>query len=650
MIIFAAAFAAHFPALSGGFIWDDDAHLTAPALRSWDGLGRIWFEVGATQQHYPLLHSVFWLEHKLWGDAPLGYHVINTTVHALATCLLLAVLRRLAVPGALLGALIFAVHPVHVETVAWISEQKNTWSALFYLGAALAYLKFDDTRRRPDYWLASGLFLLGLLAKTVVATLPAALLVVFWWRRGRLSWQRDAVPLLPWFVLGGAAGLFTAWVERSLIGAEGAAFDLAFLQRALLAGHVVWFYLGKLLWPVNLSFIYPRWTIDSSAVAQWLPLAGALAFTFVCWRLRHRSRAPLAALLFFGGSLFPVLGFFNVYPFQYSFVADHFQYLASIGVIVFVASAIATVLAARPVVLAVLSFAMVAGLGAMTWRQARDYRDSETLYRATIARNPAAWMAYNNLGQELMADQPRLPEAVGLFERALQLRPAYAEANNNLGLALTKLGRPEEGIPYLETALRLKPQSEAARNNLAVALAEAAARHAAAGRTAEVIRAYERALQVKPQLAFVHSNLANAYFESGQLALARRHAERALTINPALAEAHATLGNVLFREGRTEQARAAYAEAVRLKPDDPDLHSNLGTALTQLGQLAEAVIHYEAAVRLQPRSAVLHYYLGNTLARMGRFPEAAARYEEALRLQPDFPAARQNLDRVKSRP
>jgi hypothetical protein len=237
---------------------------------------------------------------------------------------------------------------VHVESVAWISEQKNTLSLLFYLGAAHVYLRFDEERRAKDYAWASALFALGLLTKTVVATLPAALLVVFWWKRGRLDWRRDIVPVLPWFAAGAAAGLHTAWIERAQLGAEGADFALSPAQRVLLAGRVAWFYLGKLIWPADLTFIYPRWTIDTSSAMAYAWPAAALIAVVGLWAVRWRSRAPLAVALLFVGSLFPVLGFVNVYPFVFSFVADHFAYLPSLGLIAGLAAGAATVVARDP--------------------------------------------------------------------------------------------------------------------------------------------------------------------------------------------------------------------------------------------------------------------------------------------------------------
>src|SRR5271170_3332479 len=248
-MIFCATFAAYFPALRGGLLWDDSSHLTKPGLQSFHGLWRIWLELGATQQYYPLLHSAFWLEHRLWGNAVTGYHLTNLALHALSACLVVMIMKRLTLPGAWFAGFVFALHPVHVESVAWISEQKSTLSGVFYLAALLAYLHFyldsDQDRRKSKYLLATGLFVLALLSKTVTATLPAVLVVIFWWQRGRrIRWRRDVLPLLPWFALGAFAGIFTAWIERTVIGARGTAFMLTPAQRLLIAGHSLFFYAG----------------------------------------------------------------------------------------------------------------------------------------------------------------------------------------------------------------------------------------------------------------------------------------------------------------------------------------------------------------------------------------------------------------------
>lgn len=278
-LLVVATFIAYLPALHGGLLLDDNLHVTAPALQSLHGLKRIWFDVGATQQYYPLLHTAFWLEHHLWGGAVAGYHLINVLLHAAAAVLLVALVRRLRLPGAWLAGFIFALHPVGVESVAWIAEQKNTLSTVFYLGSALAYLRFDRGRAPGRYALAFGLFVLALLSKTSTATLPAALLVVLWWQRGRLAWKGDVLPLVPWLVVACAAGLVTESVEGRLIGGLGGTFSLTGLDRCLLAGRIIWFYLAKLAWPADLTFFIR----GGRSTRQ---CGGSICFPWPLWRWR----------------------------------------------------------------------------------------------------------------------------------------------------------------------------------------------------------------------------------------------------------------------------------------------------------------------------------------------------------------------------
>ncbi|HEV7927839.1 MAG TPA: hypothetical protein VGR14_20995, partial [Verrucomicrobiae bacterium] len=291
LILVGAVVLAYQPVWHAGFIWDDDRHVTLPTLRSLHGLLRIWAQLGATQQYYPLVHSVFWVEHKLWGDATAGYHWLNILLHAFSALLLIKLLCQLKIPGAWLAGALFALHPVEVESVAWVSELKNTLSGVFYLSAALAYLRFDRNRKGEYYAIALGLFVLGLLSKTVIASLPAALLVIFWWQRGKLSWKQDVLPLIPFFLAGIGAGLLTAWVERKFIGAEGSEFHFSLVERCLIAGRDIWFYLGKLIWPADLAFIYPRWNVSQTVWWQYLfPAAIVLLLGVLVWL---RWRGPL---------------------------------------------------------------------------------------------------------------------------------------------------------------------------------------------------------------------------------------------------------------------------------------------------------------------------------------------------------------------
>jgi tetratricopeptide (TPR) repeat protein len=601
--VFLAALAAYWPALGGSLVWDDNAYVTAPELRSFAGLLRIWFDLGATEQYYPVLHSAFWLEHLLWGDAAVGYHLINVVLHATAACLFALVLRRLGQRDdiAWLAAFVFALHPVCVESVAWISEQKNTLSTVFYLLSALVYLRWNDVRT-PDegkvglggrarplapstpgvspnersgataqpylYFFALFFFVLALLSKTVTATLPAALLVILWWQRGRLSWKQDVVPLLPWFGLGAAAGLFSGWVERTYIGAQGANFSLSFVQRCLVAGREVWFYLGKLAWPENLIFIYPRWTVDAAASWQYLFPLGAVALLAALWLMRRRTRGPLAALLFFVGTLFPTLGFFNVYAFIFSYVADHWQYLASLGIIALAAAGWGY-LPRRPARIA--AGALLAVLGLLSWRECRMYDNVETFYRTILDRNPAAWMAQDNLGV-ILAHTGRLPEAIDHYQKALQLKPDSAEIHHDLGTAMIRAGRLPEAVDDFEQALRLEP---------------------------------------------------------------------------AYAEAHYHLGSALAQLGRMDEAIAQFEQALQAKPAYAEAQNNLGSALAMLNRMPEATEHFAAAVRLNPDSAQARSNFGKALAQQGRIPEAIEQFRAALRLNPEMPEAREILRQLR---
>ena len=574
-------------------LWDDAGHVTRADLRSLSGLVRIWTELGATQQYYPVLHSAFWFEHALWGDAVVPYHLLNICLHATAACLFGTLLRRLAIPGAWLAAALFTLHPVCVESVAWIAEQKNTLSAVFYLGAALAWLRFESDRRPRRWAIATGWFVLALLTKTVTASLPAALLVLTWWRQGRLDWRRDVRPLLPWFAAALGMGLLTAQFERDLIGAQGADFTLDAVQRTLLAGRVVWFYLGKLLWPVDLLFIYPRWTVDAGVAWQWLfPLAALGLVGGLVWWRRH-SRAPLAAALLFGGTLFPVLGFVNVFPFVFSYVADHFQYLASLAAFAFAGAGLTALASRLPAGLVRPAGAvLLATLGALTWFQCGMYRDNFTLFETNLRANPDSWMAHHNLALAL-TEVDRVAEAVPHLETVLRLKPDYAPAANNLGNNLLRLNRANDALPWLERATALQPKYAAAHCNLGLALATL-------DRTAEALPHFEQAVRLDRTYAEAELNLGLALMLLGRFPAAGPHFENALRLQPGSARNFHTYGRALERNGQLEAAIARYTEAVRLDPDSADAHFHLALALRNAGRMHEATPHFLAVERLNP--------------------------------------------------
>jgi tetratricopeptide (TPR) repeat protein len=648
LVVLGATLLAYLPALAGGFIWNDSDYVTRPSLRPIGGLYRIWTEAGAAEQYYPLLHSAFWAQYRIFGDNPLGYHVATVLLHAASAVLFALVLRRLFAGAPAesrppagtewLAALLFALHPVHVESVAWISEEKNTLSTAFYLASAYAYLGFDGSRSARSYAAALALFACSLACKTVTASLPAALLVALWWRRGRLDGRRDLLPLAPWLALGAAAGLFSSWVERHYGGAEGADFDISGIARALVAGRAVWLYAGRLAWPSGLNFIYPRWTADPSVWWQWVFPLAVLGAAAALWALRRRSRGPLAAYLFFVGSLLPALGFVNLYGARYSWVWDHWQYLADLGPIALAAAGLAIAwrrLAPRqPALGAALAAALALLLGTLTWSHCRMFHDDETLYLETIRRNPDSWFAHYNLGLAWSKEPGRLNDAIAQYREAVRARPGFADAHYNLGVALGKVsGRSAEAISEYREALRSDPGMVQAHNNLGLLLAETP------GRLDDAVAEYREALRLEPDDAEAHLNLGSALARSpGRLDDAVAEFREAMRLRPDSAAAHNDLGLALSRyPGRLGEAVSQYEEALDLDPDLAQAHNNLGVALAQTpGRMGDALAQFAAALRLDPDLADAHDNLGHALSEIpGRLGEAVAQYQEALRLRPD---------------
>lgn len=633
-LVFAATLAAYAPAFHAALIWNDEDYVTRADLQPWHGLARIWFEVGATQQYYPVLHTAFWIEHRLWGDAAWGYHLCNILLHAAAACLFAFVLRHAFGAGSRLwpwfAALLFALHPICVESVAWVSEEKNTLSLVFYLLSALACLRwFDRPERRSLYALALFLYVLSILSKSVAATLPGALLVVQWCRRGRLSWRSDVVPLIPWFVLGAADGLFTGWVEKTFIGAYGSAFALSLPERVLLVGRVVCFYAGKIAWPLHLVFIYPHWTVSLRSPVQYVyPVVVILAAAFLL-RLVPRSRAPLAAFLFFLGSLLPTSGLFNVFAFLFSYVADHWTYLPSLGPIALAAGAWGFALERQPSLRPALYAAAAAVLvacGLLASRECRVYRDPEVFYRTIIDRNPAAWMAENNLGI-LLVERGEPEEAIQHYQAMLRLNPDYPEGHSNFGNALFQLNRVAEAEAQYRRAIELNPAYVDARLNLANLLRDT-------DRIDEAMPHYQEALRLAPRSAEAHHNLAIAYAKLGRSAEALAEFHKALDLNPGYAHAHYDLGIELHLLGRTDEAISEYATAVRLDPNFFDAETNLAVELVRARRLADSVAAFQAAIRLRPNDAPTRYRLAIVLQALGRTEEAQAAYREALKYGP----------------
>ncbi len=651
-LIVLVVFLAYLPALSGGFVWDDNNWTTgiAPLLRETAGLRLIWFQPTTLQQYYPLTGTTFWLDYHLWQFWTTPYHVENLLLHALAALLFWRLLLLLQMPGAWLAAAIFALHPVMVESVAWITERKNVLSLALYLGALLAYGYYapwkngtEPGRSVPDlsrsrwcqslfYALAFVLFLGALLAKTTTFSLPAAILLLTWWKRGQLRWRDDVIPTLPFFALAIGLCTVTAWLEKYHVGAQGSDFTLTFPQRLLIAGRAFWFYLGHLLWPANLCFVYPRWQPDVSVGWQWLYPVTALGTLITVWLARGRiGRGPATALFFYVGTLFPVLGFMNAYGMRFSFVWDHWVYLSALGIIALVAA-----LVMRPVEL-LRRPAMVYGLGAiallalalLTWKQAGMYCDMETLWRTTLARNPNAFMAHNNLGL-LLANQGRQEEAVEHYYQAVRINPNFAEPLANLGYVFTSQGRFDKAIENFHRALRINPNFFEALNALGIALA-------ADGRPDEAITCYYKAIQIEPGYYFALYNLGNALIAQRRFDEAIQSYRKAIRINPNYCEAFNNLGFALAAEGRFDEAIENYHRAMEINPDYCEAPNNLGIALAARGRFDEAINNFCLALRINPRYCDALDNLGNALAAKGRLDEAIENYRQAIQINPKKP-------------
>ena len=666
---------AYFPALHCGFIWDDADHLTEnPVMTAPHGLQMIWSSL-AFSRYYPLTLTTYWAEHRLWGLNPLPYHLVNVVLHAINGVLIFLVLRRLRVTGAWLAAMLWTLHPVNVESVAWITELKNTQSGVFFFLALLCFLRFDAHERRHWYALALLCGLAAMLSKPSTVVLPLVLLLCAWWERGRLG-GADIVRTSPFFGLALMMSALTIIEQRGHIARESAAaWSTGMPERFAIAGKAVWFYAAKLLWPANLAFVYPSWEVTAKAFSSWLPLGGVIAVGVVLWVWRRQrwARAGIFGLGFFVTALLPVLGFFDVFYFRYSFVADHFQYLASIGVLALPAACITMtsdrVGRARPWLLPTLGGALLLLSGALSWRQTLIYSSSETLWRGTLKNNPGAWMAHSNLGSEL-ANQGRVAEAVTEYAAALRIKPDYPELHSNLGNVLASQGRIEEAVAEYATALRINPDCAEAHNNWGLLLAgqgklaEATAEYQAAlrikpdsveahnnlgsalanqGKTEEAVAEYAAALRINPDYAEAHYNLGAALASQGKLAEATAEYATALRINPDYAEAHNNLGNVLAGLGRVSEAITEYSASLRINPDNAEAHYNLGVALAGQGKVAEAISEYAAALRIKPGFAEAHNSLGAVLAGQAKISEAMTEYREALRLRPDWPLALRNL-------
>jgi protein O-mannosyl-transferase len=640
---------AYHPVWRAGFIWDDDLHVTANRLL-WErgGLKKIWASPDAPQ-YYPMVFTSFLMEYALWGANAPGYHWVNLLLHATSALLAWRVFQRLGVPGAWVAAAVFALHPVNVESVAWISERKNCFCMVFYLLSLLLYLRseplmpqdislrstcyaprlFPSCVFRPPrpvlYWLSVLAFVLALLSKTAVAPMPLVLLGLTWWRRGRLT-ATDLGRSAPFFAAAIILSLVTVWIEQLKTSAPSVMREDTFWAQLAGAGWAVWFYLYKAVLPIGLNYVYPQWHINPSNPLAYVPDLLLIGVAILLWVFRGSWGRPCLFCLGYSVlMLLPILGFLNIGYFGYSHVADHWQYFAIIAPIALAVGYFAWKAdrgqshsqlsagssppferrgsspspAPRPIRMSApprlqlfhwVEAAVLAALFISTWRHSAWFADAKTIWSRTLAGNPAAWIAHHQLGLALEREG-KVAEAVTHYEAALAGQPDFATAEINLGSALQSLGRNDEAREHFLAAVRLKPDIPEAYNNL-----------------------------------------GNLYARQGNAEAALTNSLAAVRLRPDWAEAHYNLANALFLQGKQEEAVGQYNQALRFKPNYFEAHQNLGLTLEKLGRNHEAAQQYAELIRQQPEFSAAYHRLALVFARQGLFSEAVKAAEEGLRL------------------
>jgi len=629
LVLVVFTIAAYLPAVKAGFIWDDDDYVTNNQhLFSLPGLARIWFDFSATPQYYPLVYTSFCFEYRLWRLNPAGYHVVNILLHALGALLLWRLLAQLRLPGAWLAAAIFALHPVHVESVAWITERKNVLSCIFYLASAIAYLKYalepgeNETSHTRYLWyaLALILFIAALLSKTVTCTLPAALLVVLWWKRDRLT-LRDVRSLIPMFVLSAAAAIITARVEYHHVGAVGDDWSMSIIERFLLAGRITWFYVVKLLWPYPLTFVYPRWLIDSGSWWQYIYPAMLILIVFKLWRQRDSiGKGPLVAGLFYIITLSPTMGFINVYYMRYSFVADHFAYLPSIGLIVLaVAAGVWAVKKYAPMLqrgLPASAVCILAALVVLTWRQARAYTDQEALWKDTLSKNPDAWIAHTNLAVVLIK-QKRYEEAIQHCNKAIEFEPACAKAYNNRGNARFSIGDHDGALADYAQAIQYDPNNVLAYYNRGTI-------RKVNGLLDKAIADFSKVVALAPHFAKVYGDRADAYVKLRRLGPALQDLDQLIKLQPRSASAYYARGKTFAWLGNYKRAIEDCNRAVELDSALIDAYNVRAVAHIALMNYSQAIKDCSVVIRFNPEYAMAYNNRAVAYFRIQQYDEARA--------------------------
>ena len=628
----------YWPVLRGGFIWDDATWTTNNPLNvDPQGIFKYW-----TAQHgadyWPLTGSAFWLQYQLWGSNASGYHLVNVLLHAGCAMLLWLVLRKLPMPGAWLAAAVFAVHPVNVTSVAWITELKNTLSMLLYLLTLLAWLRFDDKPKAIWYILAIVCFAMALLAKTSIVMLPLVLLGIAWWRRRTITW-RDLLLTAPMFALSALAGAVTIFFQHTRAIVTDIHAPEGPLARAALAGKIVWFYLCKALWPSELTLIYKRWDAAAATFADFLPLIAAILAAAVIWWFAKRWTRPFAmGLGYFAVTLLPVMGLVNMSFMQHSFVSDHLQYVSIIGVIALVVGLLwrpfANLVIWRQAVAAVPLACVVLGLAFMTSQRAKTFASAEALWRDVTKKNPAAAVAWDSLAMSLVDNRHTRTEAAYCYDRAIALAPDKASTYVNRGGLYLSMNKGNEAMADFQRAVAIKPDLASAHGNIGLI-------YSAMGRQDEAMAAFNLAIELDPRHVASHNGRGKIHMDRGELDKALENLDKAVLYAPQVAQTHANRGGVHVARKDYPAAMRDFTRAIELDPKMASAYYNRGAAYQLSSKHQLAIDDFTIAIELQPNLIQAYLARAKSYSTLGRQDMTISDLQAALQL-----ARRQDLPRL----
>ena len=682
----------------------DDQHfvLDNPNVRAGLTLEGVKYAFTATRtaNWHPLTWLSFMVDAQIYGTNPFGYHLTNLILHIINVALLFLLLTQMTgyLWRSAFVAALFGIHPLHVESVAWIAERKDVLSTLFWLLTMWAYVRYvrslnatDGARITSWAWYLVGLvlFAIGLMAKPMLVTLPFVLLLLDYWPLGRMDltagisrqecevsqWRfRRAMSLVvektPFFILSALSSLVT-YITQQREGAM-ASSELYPLQICIGNSIVSYLtYLWKTLFPLNLAVFYPH---PGASLPLWMPIVGIVVLGILTrWVLKEAKSRPYATVgwLWYLGTLVPVIGIVQVGS---QALADRYTYVPLIGIFILVAWGIPEALECdmtrrRATGLAIAACTVLSALAILTWHQVGYWRNSITLFTHAIKAVPGNALAHNQLGKaledlgkfkdaerhfaaavrlnpvgadahynlgEILAKQGKFSEAIAEYRAALDLNPNHYAAHNNLGMALVELGRTREAIQHFREALRLNPNSSEARNNLANALARG-------GAFEKAIQSYRETTSKNPHDPVAHYNLGLLLLSKHKLDEAVQELSKAIEIKPDYADAHLNLGLAFAQQGDTQSAMEHFRRVLQIEPNNPEAHNNLGIAFATKGDMQSAENHFRMAIKTRPNYAEARYNLGNILAAQGKRNEAIEQYTKALQAKPDYPQAHFNL-------